>query len=189
MKFVIIYGIICINIIRLGRCNLNTSFISKMLNSITNPNQDLLILVAAIITFIVFLKVLSYSKDINSHESKMPNNPDWAEKLRNKLNVYYSFFTTLITLFPLFGMGGTVIALLNLDFSETEEGMESIKNNFFNALTSTAWGIFFSIVFKCLNAYVASRVNDTIEQIQVIVKRNKITEKYSRSIKGDLYEE
>ena len=56
----------------------------------------------------------------------------------------YNMFITLITLFPLLGMFGTVAALLSLDLTGE---IEQIKGNFFNALTSTAWGIVFSVLF------------------------------------------
>ena len=55
------------------------------------------------------------------------------------LEILYALFTTMITIFPLLGMFGTVAGLLGLDFDD----LENIKNNFFVALTSTAWGIIF----------------------------------------------
>ncbi len=150
------------------------SFAQKMLSSITR--QDIFILGAALCEFIFFCFVLRNSGDINVHKSEMHTNQKWAEVLRKRLNFWYSIFTTLITLFPLFGMFGTVVALLNLDLSSNGNEMVSIQNNFFNALTSTAWGIVFSIVYKCLNSVIASRVNDTIDQIHEIVKNNKKVE-------------
>lgn len=56
----------------------------------------------------------------------------------------------MISIFPLLGMLGTVIGLLGLDLASGD--MDNIKNNFFIALTSTAWGIIFSVIFKVAHA-------------------------------------
>ena len=48
--------------------------------------------------------------------------------------------------------------------------VEQIKGNFFNALTSTAWGIVFSVLFKIANAIVENKIE------QVYEKARKLTE-------------
>ncbi|MBR4201872.1 MAG: hypothetical protein IKQ91_11515 [Oscillospiraceae bacterium] len=67
------------------------------------------------------------------------------------LRVIYEVFVTGITIFPLLGMYGTVKALLSLDFTNDLAGAQF---KFFDALTSTAWGIIFAVIFKLLNAFV-----------------------------------
>ena len=67
------------------------------------------------------------------------------------LRVIYEVFVTGITVFPLLGMYGTVKALLSLDFTNDLAGAQF---KFFDALTSTAWGIIFAIAFKLINAFV-----------------------------------
>lgn len=74
-----------------------------------------------------------------------------------------TLFTTFITIFPLLGMFGTVIALLGLDLSAGD--MNGIKDNFFNALTSTAWGIVFSIAYKVVNACLSNSVESLLEEL------------------------
>lgn len=143
------------------------SFVYKMIKSIVN--QDVYILIFGLITTVFLLLVINCNNEIKKSESKMIKNPDWAKKLRKKLNFRYSIFTTSITIFPLLGMMGTVAALLTLKFSGVDSDMSDIKNNFFNALTSTAWGIVFSITFKLFNAVIVSNVNDTISKIHSIV--------------------
>ncbi|EGC01376.1 MotA/TolQ/ExbB proton channel family protein [Ruminococcus albus] len=113
----------------------------------------------------------------------MTSNPDSAKILRKAFNTSYSLFTTSITIFPLLGMFGTVIALLNLKFAPAETNMEDIKNNFFNALTSTAWGIVFSVVFKSVNAFIVSSVNDTITRIHEIVQEIESKDKKKKKVK------
>ena len=94
---------------------------------------------------------------------------EW-EKNRNKpfskflvhwLSRFYTLFTTTITIFPLLGMLGTVCGLLGLDLATGD--MSNIKNNFFLALTSTAWGIIFSVIFKMMNALISDEVEEQIE--------------------------
>ena len=67
----------------------------------------------------------------------------------------------MITIFPLLGMLGTVSGLLGLDLANGD--MDNIKNNFFIALTSTAWGIVFSVIYKIINALFSSGIEEQIE--------------------------
>ena len=88
--------------------------------------------------------------------------------IRNDLAVAYNLFLTLISIFPLLGMFGTVMGLLNVDF--VAGNMDNVKANFFTALTSTAWGIIFSIVFKIINALVANHIEAQIEEAKKVDK-------------------
>ena len=72
-----------------------------------------------------------------------------------------ALFVTMISIFPLLGMLGTVIGLLGLDLASGD--MDNIKNNFFIALTSTAWGIIFSVIFKIAHAWISDDVEEQIE--------------------------
>ena len=87
-----------------------------------------------------------------------------------KINSNYTLFITLISIFPLLGMLGTVIALLGLDMS-TAEAISNAKNNFFGALTSTAWGIIFAVVFKIINARFFADVEDLIQRHLSLIKK------------------
>lgn len=77
------------------------------------------------------------------------------------LTVAYSVFLTCVSLFPLLGMLGTVASLVTLDFSTGN--MAEVRNNFFSALTSTAWGIIWSIIFKVVNAFISCSVENQLE--------------------------
>ncbi|MBQ5335038.1 MAG: MotA/TolQ/ExbB proton channel family protein [Oscillospiraceae bacterium] len=72
---------------------------------------------------------------------------------RRRLSIVYTLFTTFISIFPLLGMFGTVQALVGLDLTGE---MEGVKQHFFEALTSTAWGIIFAVIFKVLHAAFAA---------------------------------
>ena len=77
---------------------------------------------------------------------------------------------TLISFFPLLGMLGTVTALLKLDLTEAND---SVKNNFFDALTSTAWGIVFSLIFKGMNAFIETDIEDITDKADKLISENE----------------
>lgn len=77
------------------------------------------------------------------------------------LDILYTLAITLISLFPLLGMFGTVKALLELDMSQE---MSVLKTHFFSALTSTAWGIIFSVIFKIINSLFQPYIENQISK-------------------------
>jgi chemotaxis protein MotA len=85
----------------------------------------------------------------------------------NWFTVFYTLFITAISIFPLLGMFGTVKALLELDLSN----INNAKNNFFDALTSTTWGIIFSIGFKIVNAFISTSVENNIQKLADLIKK------------------
>lgn len=138
---------------------MNESFYSKLTNSIIAENTY--ILVCAIIEFvllivmgIVFIQIRYEKKHNNKSESPCY----MVERVLNEL------FITIISIFPLLGLFGTVKALLSIDFSND---LANAQANFFDALTSTAWGIIFAIIFKVVNSVIApfmERLFDTEEK-------------------------
>lgn len=111
---------------------------------------------------------LKFAKDTqrNITQWKQTNNPKNFSTPHNYLIVFYNIFLTMISIFPLLGMLGTVMGLLNVDFSAGN--MDDVKANFFTALTSTAWGIVFSVVFKILNAFFSHHFETQIEESKKI---------------------
>ena len=89
-------------------------------------------------------------------------------QLRRKMNTYYVIYENLTAIFPLLGLLGTVVSLLPLvgDMGEIVTGL------FFSALTSTMWGIIFAIVFKALNGYLSSGIEDNEKNIEIYLQRN-----------------
>ena len=125
-------------------------------------SSDLIILIFAMFTVIVMFIVVFWSLHIKKRKDEwlLQKNTPFTRFLLNGLGVSYNIFTTLITIFPLLGMLGTVFGLLGLNLAIDD--MENIKNNFFIALTSTAWGIIFSIIFKLCNAVISNGVEEQI---------------------------
>jgi len=112
---------------------------------------------AAVILFLaVIISHLMLNNEVNA-KNVVPKN-FWFFKF------VYTLFVTIISLFPLLGMLGTVNGLLGLDLANGD--MENIKVNFFAALTSTAWGIIFSVIFKILHAFQVDKCEDLLDKVK-----------------------
>lgn len=85
------------------------------------------------------------------------------------LDIPYTVFITLISVFPLLGMLGTVIALLSLDLSGDTE---ALKGNFFQALDTTMWGIIFAVIFKIINAFFQPFIEAQIEKSKNLLEKS-----------------
>lgn len=125
--------------------------------------NDFLILLAGIVAFVFMMITLVLAKAIRlrTKEWKKNKNIKFSKFLLHGTSKFYTLFVTMISIFPLLGMLGTVIGLLGLDLASGD--MDNIKNNFFIALTSTAWGIIFSVIFKVAHAWIADNVEEQIE--------------------------
>lgn len=148
------------------------SFILKLLGSIFGA--DILILFFGIATILIGRHVKTIAEQVEDEVKQCVNDPNkrFAEDLSQRLNTYYNFFTTMITIFPLLGMLGTVKSLIELNLA-TEE-MSALQGHFFDALTSTAWGIIFAIGFKLWNAHMEFQVTSQIEAAQKILERESL---------------
>ena len=125
--------------------------------------NDVVILIAAVVTLFFFLLTIGFRNSIKKrvNELRRNSNKPFSKYLYFLINTFYTLFTTMITIFPLLGMLGTVSGLLGLDLANGD--MDNIKNNFFIALTSTAWGIVFSVIYKIINALFSSGIEEQIE--------------------------
>ena len=137
-------------------------------------SNDVYILIAAIIEVILFLVCYLLAEGVFVKIEKQKNK---KKRCTNAALINtYNLLTTGISIFPLLGMFGTVGALLGLDMSAAD--MANIKHNFFLALTSTAWGIIFSVVFKIAHAWNEDYFNKKIEESTKLVKEcNRLFDK------------
>ena len=144
--------------------------IGKLLESIWASDRYILFAVAITLGILIFTRIMS--KRIKKDKAKIMERKDsmLAKRLYDWARRSYTLFVTFISIFPLLGMFGTVCGLLGLDL--TAGDMENIKNNFFMALTSTAWGIIFSVIFKIVHAFYA---DDIEEQIEIAKKLSEET--------------
>ena len=88
-------------------------------------------------------------------------------EMRNHTGKLYSLFVNLTGIFPLLGILGTVISLLGM-----VSDMENVQGNFYGALTSTFWGLIFSIIFKILDGVVCAKIEDNEKNVQLFLERN-----------------
>lgn len=117
-------------------------------------------LVFLVSIFVLKIVILKDQKDIKSVNIG-------TIKKRAKIAAWlHRVYLTILSIFPLLGMLGTVFGLLGLDL--TNGDMNNIRDNFFIALTSTAWGIIFSMVFKVADALLTENVEDINDSIKSI---------------------
>lgn len=133
-------------------------------------SNDLMIFLAAILAlvFMIVTVVLARAIKVRTKEWRENKNVKFSKFLLHGTSKFYTLFVTMISIFPLLGMLGTVFGLLGLDLASGD--MDNIKNNFFVALTSTAWGIIFSVIFKVLHAWIADNVEEQIETVKKLAE-------------------
>ena len=123
------------------------------------------ILVAAVVAIIVLIFSVFFARGIRKYFDSTQGN-ELKKSHYYLIDVSYTVFVTIISLFPLLGMLGTVASLIELGsvFQDANADMNSIKADFFLALTSTAWGIIFSLFFKIINALVQPYLENQISK-------------------------
>lgn len=100
----------------------------------------------------------------NTAEKKLLTEDDLLDE-REAMNRRYALFSNLTTMFPLFGMLGTVWSLIPMvnTIGTTD------TSSFFAALTSTFWGIVAAIVFKFLDAKVSYKIEDNEKHTEYLL--------------------
>ena len=142
---------------------------------------DFLIFVAAAANYLVFYRktrrhVVSaentamltvYDKSIKKKDGArlLELTEDDVRKMSEEVrmtNKWYSYFVNITSIFPLLGILGTVFSLINLVGGDAEITQQS----FFVALTSTGWGVVFSMIFKVLfDARISPRIEKNNEDV------------------------
>ena len=115
----------------------------------------------------LYIMAIVVSKII-SGKLKQSTEHTFKKSLYYLLDIPYTVFIAIVSIFPLLGMLGTVLALMSLDVSGATD---ALKNNFFQALDTTMWGIIYAAVFKFANAFVQSYVEAQIEKAKFLMKR------------------
>ena len=141
------------------------SFFGKMLSSIL---EDWYIFLAALVCVGCLIVIRLSNKKIDRSFELWKSENFYSNFIYKSLSLSYSIFVTLITIFPLLGMFGTVKSLLVLNFMD-ENAILDARNSFFDALTSTAWGIIFAILFKVINAVVSKHTEDNVEKVSGLI--------------------
>ena len=88
--------------------------------------------------------------------------------MRNRSERLYSIFINITGVFPLLGILGTVVSLLPM-----VANLADMQQNFFAALTSTFWGLVFAIVFKLLDGFLSSKMDDNDKSVTMLLERRQ----------------
>ena len=88
--------------------------------------------------------------------------------MRKRSESLYAVFVNVTAIFPLLGILGTVVSLLPMVSELTD-----MQTNFFAALTSTFWGLVFAILFKLLDGFLSSRMEDNDKAVDLLLQRRE----------------
>lgn len=157
---------------------------------IGNLSSDWYILVFFVLTLIVLYfagqatyrlyRRLNRSERLANPQKEKRHYPETPEEVkefedivlrqRSLMNLLYSIFANSVSIFPLLGMFGTVKALIGLAGRMSEAGAD--VELFFQALTSTAWGIIFAVLFKIADAVLSVPVAANNKEVDTLLERN-----------------
>ncbi len=165
--------------------------IVKIINTLWKNlhGYDFIIVAISLVNFFVFLRTKKSNKKLldsfDEQLIKRKENGNKIEVLRKQRNYseaelmeihfeqdkFYGYFVNIISIFPLLGMIGTVLALISLDLNADNV---DITNNFFSALTSTFWGAFFGFLFKLLDSGISSKIEKANEKYNLGIQRKNL---------------
>ncbi len=89
------------------------------------------------------------------------------KKLKDVEATYVNMLLTIMSVFPLLGILGTIIALLGM----VNLGSQEVLINFTTALTSTFWGLVFAIAYKGLTSMLMAQNEQNAENFELLIKR------------------
>ncbi|MEN7548035.1 MotA/TolQ/ExbB proton channel family protein [Rapidithrix thailandica] len=86
----------------------------------------------------------------------------WERMYKDATKWYYLFSTT-ISIFPLLGIGGTILGIVPsiLDFSQ-------VTSSFSLALVSTLLGVAFAVIFKFFEGFISGNYTLVSERISIL---------------------
>lgn len=146
---------------------------------------DSIIVVVAIINIFLIWKLRRYSNELyelinptiympierilKTYQGfeKKQDNLHYVRSTKENETKYYNLFISVTNIFPLLGILGTVISLLQMiGFSSTES-----LSHFTAALTSTFWGLVFVIIFKGIDGIISSKIETNSEVLLLLFNR------------------
>lgn len=152
-------------------------FFGKMLASV---GADWYIFLCAFVCVVCLIVIRRSNKKIDRSFELWKSENYYSNFIYKALTLSSSIFVTLITIFPLLGMFGTVKSLLALNIMD-DNAILNARNSFFDALTSTAWGIIFAVIFKVINAVITKHTEDNIEKVSGLISGKAVNIDAQRS--------
>lgn len=86
----------------------------------------------------------------------------------SRASMLYSFFANITAVFPLLGILGTVVSLMNLS------GTNDLSANFSSALLTTFLGLVAAIIFKLMDAGIAPRLERALDESDYLIHQHDI---------------
>lgn len=128
------------------------------------------ILLAALFDCVCLCSALYFANSVRKTFSETGGNA-LKSRVYYFLDISYTLFLAVISLFPLLGMFGTVVSLIGLGgvFGSENADLNAIKPQFFLALTSTAWGIVFSVIFKLIGSLFQPFIENQIDKAKSVL--------------------
>ncbi len=83
-----------------------------------------------------------------------------------RASMAYSFFANITAVFPLLGILGTVVSLMNLS------GTDDLSANFSSALLTTFMGLVAAIIFKLMDAGISPRLDRALEESDYLIHQH-----------------
>lgn len=119
------------------------------------------------VTLILLLWAHANAKDIEKSIKAHGDIEEFSKKQKH-FSRRYTIALTLISIFPLLGMLGTVFALLDLDITNVSADM---KNDFFHALNTTAAGLGAAIITKIANSFAQAYIEQQEDRAKEHLKQ------------------
>ena len=85
----------------------------------------------------------------------------------SRASMMYSFFANITAVFPLLGILGTVVSLMNLS------GTDDLSANFSSALLTTFLGLVAAIIFKLMDAAIAPRLERALDESDYLIHQHE----------------
>ena len=75
----------------------------------------------------------------------------------------YTWYANITAIFPLLGIFGTVVSLMNLS------GSNDISANFAAALSTTFWGLVFAVIFKLADSPISAELERALDDADYLI--------------------
>ncbi len=140
-----------------------TKSLAEILAKITTPL--IFGLFAISLACLVFASIFSgiILKQIDKYSDKK-----FKKSQHDLVSGTYTVFHAFASILPLLGMLGTVVSLLTIDLGGE---LENVKGSFFVALDTTMWGLVGSIILKCINAFLQTKIENAEDKLSELMKK------------------
>jgi len=143
------------------------------------------IIIVALINLIIYVSIIKKNRDITSmlaprkRRAELKNNRNSSVSVNEtdiknaikSLNSFYTSYSNVVSIFPLLGMGGTVVSLLSL--AQNSNSLSTVEmDSFFMALTTTIAGTICAVIGKIADSFISPDIADINKEYDLLTQRN-----------------